>query len=263
MKIGVFDSGLGGLITLQAITKKLPEYDYLYLGDTKRVPYGNRSKATIYQFLKEGVDFLARKNCALIIVACNTASAEALRTLQQKYLPKKYPSLRVLGMIVPIVEECASYKKVGIIGTQATIASGAYPREFRKRVGGVQVHAVATPLLVPIIESGDMTLIPKTLTKYLRPFKNIEALILGCTHYPLIKKQIRNILPSHIRIVAQDTIIPRKTKEYLARHPEIEKRLSKKGARALYTTDITPTLRKLAEKWFGQKTKIHLAHIEN
>ena len=156
MKIGVFDSGLGGLFTMKSVVKSLPEYDYVYLGDTKRLPYGSRSHETIYEFLKEGVDFLFSKNCALIIVACNTASAEALRTLQQEYLPKKYPNKKVLGMIVPIVEECAQYKTVGLIGTSATIASGAYQKESARQGAKTKIVGLPTPLLVPIIENGEI-----------------------------------------------------------------------------------------------------------
>ena len=131
MKIGVFDSGLGGLFTLSALTKKLPEYDYVYLGDTKRLPYGSRSHETIYEFLKEGVDFLFSKDCAIIIVACNTASAEALREIQQKYLPVAHPGKKVLGMIVPMTESCADFSRVGLVATSATVSSGAYANEFK------------------------------------------------------------------------------------------------------------------------------------
>lgn len=262
MQIGVFDSGLGGLITLRAVAKQLPEYDYVYLGDTKRVPYGDHSQNTIYSYLKEGIDFLVSKKCALIIVACNTASAEALGKLQRSYLPKKYPKIRVLGMIVPIVEECTRYKKIGLIGTQATIDSKAYPKEFKRQGSNTQVQMIATPLLVPIIENGEHALIKPLLEKYLTRFKNIDALILGCTHYPIIKKEIRSLLSKQIIIIAQDTIIPRKTKEYLQNHPEIERKLSQKSLRTFYATEITPTLRKHAVGWFGTDLQLKKATIE-
>lgn len=268
MKIGVFDSGLGGLFTMSAIVKKLPEYDYVYLGDTKRLPYGSRSQEMIYEFLKEGVDFLFSKNCALIIVACNTASAEALRKLQQEYLPKKYPiheiDKKVLGMIVPIVEECAQYKSVGLIGTSATIASGAYQKEFIKRNHTTKVIGLPTPLLVPIIENNEKELLMPTIQKYLTYFKNkkIEALILGCTHYAIIKKEVASLMPKNIKIISQNDIIPNKTKEYLKRHPEIETILSKNKSQEFFVTDTTQAFQKTAKKWFGEEVNLIEIAIE-
>ena len=264
MKIGVFDSGLGGLFTAKALIKKLPEYDYVYLGDTKRLPYGSRSQKIIYKFLKEGVDFLFSKNCALIIVACNTASAEALRKLQQEYLPKKYPNNKVLGMIVPIVEECAKYKSVGLIGTPATIASGAYQKEFIKRGHATRVIGLPTPLLVPIIENNEKKLLTPTLKKYLTHFKNknIQALILGCTHYAIIKKEVTALLPKKIKIISQNDSIPRKTAEYLRRHSEIECILSKKMSREFFVTEITEAFQKTAKKWFGTSLTLQKISIE-
>jgi len=264
MKIGIFDSGLGGLFTLKAITKKLPEYDYVYLGDTKRLPYGARSHETIYEFLKEGVDFLFAKNCALIIVACNTASAEALRELQRNYIQKKYPGRNVLGMIVPMTEACTPYSRVGLVATSATVSSGAYPREFKKRAPKTKLIALAAPLLVPYIENGETKLMEPVLEGYLQYFKNkkIDALLLGCTHYGIVKKEFKKLLPKNTAIISQDTVVPQKTQEYLARHPEILKLLSKKGTRAFYVTDITENLKKSANKWFGNAVKIQKVSIE-
>ncbi len=264
MKIGVFDSGLGGLFTLGAIAKALPEYDYVYLGDTKRLPYGSRSQETIYQFLKEGVNFLFAKDCALIIVACNTASAEALRKIQQSYVPKKYPGRNVLGMIVPMTEASASFARVGLVATSATVSSGAYDREFKKRAKKSKIFSLATPLLVPFIEQGEIALMRPALKEYLEYFKNkrIDALLLGCTHYGIVKKEFQKLLPKGVAILSQDTVVPKKTKEYLARHPEIASQLSKKGTRAFYVTDITPELTKLANKWFGKSIKIKRATID-
>ncbi len=264
MKIGIFDSGLGGLFTLSAIAKVLPEYDYVYLGDTKRLPYGSRSHETIYEFLKEGVDFLFAKDCALIIVACNTASAEALRELQQNYLHKKYPGRNVLGMIVPMAEACAGYSRVGLVATSATVSSGAYEREFKKRAKKSKIFSLATPLLVPFIESGDIAHMRPVLADYLKYFnsKKIDALLLGCTHYGIVKNEFKKLLPKGVVILSQDTVVPKKTKEYLARHPEIASKLSKKGTRAFYVTDITPMLKKLANKWFGKDIQIKKVTIE-
>ena len=264
MKIGVFDSGLGGLFTLKAIAKAMPAYDYVYLGDTKRLPYGARSHEVIYQFLKEGVDFLFSKDCALIIVACNTASAEALRQLQQNYIHKKYPGRNVLGMIVPMAEASAGFSHVGLVATSATVSSGAYEREFKKRAPKTKLSSLATPLLVPCIENGQIKLMQPALKEYLNHFANkkIDALLLGCTHYGIVKKEFQKLLPKGITIISQDTVVPKKTKEYLERHPEIEGKLSKKGTRAFYVTDVTETMKKLAIKWFGKKIVIQKVSIE-
>jgi glutamate racemase len=264
MKIGVFDSGLGGLFTLSAIAKVLPEYDYVYLGDTKRLPYGSRSQETIYEFLKEGVDFLFAKDCALIIVACNTASAEALRELQQNYLPKQYPGRNVLGMIVPMTEASAKFSRVGLVATSATVSSKAYDREFKKRAKKSKIFSLATPLLVPFIEQGEIALMRPALKEYLEYFrdKKIDALLLGCTHYGIAKNEFKKILPKGVAILSQDTVVPKKTKEYLVRHPEIVSQLSKKGTRAFYVTDITPELIKLANTWFGKAIQVQKVVIE-
>ena len=248
MKIGVFDSGLGGLFTMKAIVEKMPFYDYVYLGDTKRVPYGSRSHETIYEFLKEGVDFLFSKGCILIIVACNTASAEALRELQEKYLPIAYPDKKVLGMIVPMTEACAEFSRVGLVATNATISSGAYDREFKKRALHTELFSVAAPLLVPLIETGDTKNIPVILADYLKYFedKHIDVLLLGCTHYGILKSEFKKLLPANITIVCQDDVVPEKTEAYLSKHPEIEHTLSKNSLREWYVTDITETIKKMA-----------------
>ncbi|MBP6884520.1 MAG: glutamate racemase [Candidatus Pacebacteria bacterium] len=265
MKIGVFDSGLGGLFTLRAIVKKLPEYDYVYLGDTQRLPYGSRSPETIYQFLQEGIDFLLSKGCALVIVACNTASAEALRKLQNEYLPKKYPNRKVLGVIVPMTEACDGYKNVGLVATEATIASNAYPKEFKKRLKNIKISGIATPLLVPIIEGGDFSNAKAVLTKYLSNFAkikdgkkvwSIDALLLGCTHYGIIKKHFRELLPKSIDIISQENVVPLKVRNYLMRHTEIEKVLTKNGRHYFYVTDLTSAFKTRANKWFGKKIVI-------
>lgn len=168
-------------------------------------------------------------------------------------------------MIIPLAEECVSFKKVGLIGTTATVSSGAYERELKKRAPSVHLYSVATPLLVPLIENGELSLATETARKYLAPLtaKKIDALILGCTHYPIIKNRIKKILPEGVRIISQDTVVPKKLREYLARHPEMEKRLSKKGRRVFAVTDVTPTLSTLAQKWFGAHVKIQKVSIGN
>lgn len=255
MNIGIFDSGLGGLFTMKSLTKKLPQYNYIYLGDTKRLPYGNRSQEAVYQFTKEGIDFLFKKNCSLVIVACNTASAEAVRKIQQEYLPKKYPNKKVLGMIVPIVEEASGFTNVCMIATTSTVQAKAYDAEFKKRSPKTKLYSLGTPLLVPMIEYGGTKWIQPILESYLKklPLKKSDALILGCTHYPIIKKEIRKLIPKNVQIISQDTIIPKKTKEYLARHNEIEKGLEKKKKREFYVTDKTALFETLAKNWFDKK----------
>lgn len=264
MKIGIFDSGLGGLFTMSAIAKALPEYDYVYLGDAKRLPYGSHSHETIYEFLKEGIDFLFSKNCILVIVACNTASAEALRELQQNYLPQKYPNRSVLGMIVPMTEASAQFSRVGLVATSATVSSGAYERQFKKQAKKTKLFSLATPLLVPCIESGEIKLLQSMLEEYLKYFRNkkIDALLLGCTHYGIVKKEFKKLLPKNVVLISQDTVVPQKTKKYLINHPEISAKLSIKKTRTFYVTEATPQFKKLANEWFGKTIKIKKVSIE-
>ncbi|MDP3014358.1 MAG: glutamate racemase, partial [Candidatus Subteraquimicrobiales bacterium] len=201
MKIGIFDSGLGGLIIAKAIRKLMPEYDYVYLGDTKRVPYGNRSHEAVFEFTREAVDYLFRKeNCAIVIIACNTASARALRRIQQEYLPSLILPLakgerpkaegvfspKVLGVLIPTAEECVKYNRVGIIGTLGTIASNTFPNEIHKINKQTKVFQNPAPMLVPLAEEGEKELAKSFIIKYLKPFlnKKLDALALGCTHYP-------------------------------------------------------------------------------
>ena len=252
MKIGVFDSGLGGLFTLRSLREMLPQYDYVYLGDTKRVPYGPRAHEEIYRFLLEGLDFLYAQDCALVIVACNTASAEALRRVQQDYLPLNHPNRRVLGMIVPLAEACAPYQRVGVIGTEATVRSGAYARECAVRAPGALVRAVAAPLLAPLIEAGELERVPAALAGYVSAFAgwDMQALVLACTHYPIVRSEFAAMLPG-VTFIGQDTVVPGKTREYLARHPELETTLSKEGSFKLFVTELTPHCAERAKEWFG------------
>jgi glutamate racemase len=245
-KIGIFDSGLGGLFTMKAIAAELPEYDYVYLGDTARLPYGTKTHDEIFSFLKEGIDFLFTRGCRLIIVACNSASAEALRQFQEAY-----PEKKVLGMIVPMTEACAAYRRVGLIATEATVHSGAYPREFKKRAPGVELEVLAAPKLVPLIEAGDIVAARAALKEYLSQFKDIDALLLGCTHYAIVRDEIKNLLPEGVAIVSQDSVVPGKTRDYLARHPEIEVDLSRGGTREFFVTDLGEHFKKTAALWFG------------
>jgi glutamate racemase len=251
MKIGIFDSGLGGLIVAKAIKQKMPEYDYVYLGDTKRVPYGNRSHQTVYGFTKQGVEYLFKKeNCAIVIVACNTASARALRKIQFDY---KNTNKKILGVLIPTAEEAAKYERVGVLATLGTVASKTFLIEMKKVNKKVKVFQNPAPMLVPLIEGGENKLVLPFLKNYLKPLinKGIDALVLGCTHYPILKKEIRKIIPQNIKIISQDEIIPSKLKEYFKRHKEIESKISRKGKAKILVTDVTQTISKLSKKWFG------------
>ena len=282
MRIGIFDSGVGGLIIARAIRKSMPEYDYVYLGDTKRVPYGNRSHETVYEFTKQGVDYLFKKeNCAIVIIACNTASARALREIQQKYLielnknltpdPSPYKGegeskmfkRNVIGVLIPTAEECAKYKKVGIIGTAGTIASNTFVTEIKKLNSKVQIYQNPAPMLVPLAEEGEKILAKPFLIKYLKPLlaKKPDAIALGCTHYPFFKNEIKKIVPKNIKIISQDEIVPKKLKEYFERHEEITKKLSRGKHARILVTDITKNVEKLTKEWFGKNTKPELVKL--
>lgn len=258
--IGIFDSGFGGLAVLKEIKKKLPQYDYVYLGDTARTPYGTRSHETIYAYATQAVDFLFAHNCELIIVACNTASAEALRKIQQEYLPKAYPDKRVLGVIVPALEEAAVTTKnhrIGVIATEGTVASKAFIMELKKRDPVAKIFQKACPLLVPLVEAGEhrAPAAQLILKKYLQAFsgKNIDTLILGCTHYGLLERQIKQVVGKKISLISEGPVVARKLKEYLARHPEIETKLSKKKHIMFYSTDLGDRFDRLGRFFFGRR----------
>ncbi len=261
--IGIFDSGFGGIDILRKIVKGLPDYNYLYLGDTARAPYGSRSEKLIYEFTKQGVDFLFKEGCDLIILACNTASSDTLREIQQKYLPKHYPQKKVIGVLIPAAEEAAKAtlnKKIGIIATERTVHSNAFKRELIKLNPKVKVFQKACPLLVPIVEYGEQkskaTIL--ILESYLKPLikKGIDTLILGCTHYGILEKEIQSIVGVKIKIISESNILSKKLKSYLARHPEIEKNLGRNGTVNFFSTDMTDKFISLGSKFFGQKIKV-------
>ncbi|MDO8593157.1 MAG: glutamate racemase [bacterium] len=256
--IGVFDSGLGGLTILKEFLRVLPEYDYLYLGDNARAPYGNKSDELIYEYSRQAVGRLFKQGCELVIIACHTASARALRRLQQEYLPANHPEKKVLGVAVPVVEQAkkiSRYGRVGVIGTRATIESKIYEKELAKLGNSLEVYEQACPLLVPLIEEGragkpECNLI---LKKYLRPLKvkKIDTLILACTHYPFLLKDIKRIMGKNVKIINPATVVAEKLKDYLARHPEIGKKLGKNKQRVFYTTDSLEKFKSLGQKFLG------------
>lgn len=245
--IGIFDSGYGGLTIAKEIFKALPEFDYVYLGDSARTPYGNRSKEAVLQFTDEAVRFLFDRGARLIIIACNTASALALRELQEKYLrnaASPYKDRKILGVIKPVAEEAARTAQkgaIGVVGTRATVASRTFEIELKNQRADIRVLQQACPLLVPLIEEHWHTN-PEAkmiLRKYLRPLKGtgIDTLILGCTHYPLMMADFKKNMGKNIRVLDSGKIIAESLKKYLVRHAEIRQQLSNGGTRTFLTTD--------------------------
>lgn len=262
--IGVFDSGVGGLTVLHHFLIELPQYNYIYLGDNANVPYGNKSPEIIYSYSKKAIDFLYSRGCKLIIIACNSASAQALRRLQQEYLPENYPDLKVLGVIRPIAEKIVSInniKKIGIIGTKATINSNIYLDEIKDLNSNIEIFQKATPLLVPLIEEGWLkkTETKMILKKYLIALKNkqVEALVLACTHYPFLLKNIKNIMGKGCLVFDPGKVVSDSLKDYLQRHPEIETALNKKEKKCVFfTTDSPKKFKELGEVFLGKKIDI-------
>jgi glutamate racemase len=258
--IGVFDSGVGGLTVLKSLLEHLPGYDYIYLGDNSRAPYGNKTREQIYQYTREAVDFLFKQGCDLIVVACNTASALALRKLQQEYLPKKYPGKKVLGVVRPMAEAIAGLKnkqKIGIIGTKATIGSRIYHQEIKKFNDRVKILSRSTPLLVQLIEGGliDEKETEIILEKYLQSFKTakIDSLILGCTHYPFLEKQICQIMGKSCKIYNSGEIVALSLQDYLKRHNELGLKQKAKPKLEFYTTGDKEKFKMLGERFLGRK----------
>ena len=260
MKIGIFDSGFGGLSIYRSIRETLPGYDYVYLGDNARTPYGNRSFEAIFKFSTEGVRYLFSQQCGLIIIACNTASAKALRTIQQKVLPAEYPDRRVLGIIRPSVEEIGRDTKtrtVALWATEGTVKSMSFILELEKFAPGVKLVQQACPMLVPLVEAGEFEgpavdyFVQKYWNDTARQADGIDVLLLACTHYPLLLPCIREAVPANIRILVQGKIVADSLADYLDRHPEIDEKLSRGGTQHFLTTDQTEGFDRLAEMFLG------------
>lgn len=244
--IGVFDSGYGGLTILNAIRKRLPEYDYLYLGDNARTPYGTRSFEVVYQYTLECVKKLFEMDCHLVVLACNTASAKALRTIQQRDLALLDPNRRVLGVIRPTVEaigELTESRHVGLVGTTGTIQSLSYPLEIKKIFSDIVVTGEACPMWVPLVENGEYDsdgadyFLKKHIDHLFSLDPAIDTLILGCTHYPLLAHKIAKYLPPHVTMVIQGEIVADSLADYLVRHPEMDEKCSKGGRCQFMTTE--------------------------
>jgi glutamate racemase len=267
--IGVFDSGYGGLTVLKEISLKLPQHDFIYLGDNARSPYGNRSFESVYAYTLECVQKLFGMGCRLVVLACNTASAKALRTIQQKDLPRIDPSRRVLGVIRPTTEIIGHYSKsrhVGILGTAGTVNSGSYVVEIEKFFPDLTIHQEACPMWVPLIENnefdteGGAYFIRRHVQKLLAQHSDIDAIILACTHYPLILRQIRSQVPEHVKLISQGPVVAAGLEEYLRRHPEMAAHCSTNGKLSFYTTDQPEVFDKMATVFFGRAVSSqHLA----
>jgi len=269
--VGIFDSGYGGLTVFRSIADALPQYDYLYLGDNARAPYGNRSFETVYEYTLECVQWFFEQGCPLVILACNTASAKALRTIQQKYLPAYAPGKRVLGVIRPTAEVVGQYTRtghVGVLGTKGTVSSGSYLKEIGNFYPEVKVYQQACPLWVPFIESGDYKgegvdyYIKRDLDALFAQASDIDTLLLACTHYPLLEDKIRKYLPADVRLVTQGPIVASSLSGYLLRHPEIDGELSKGSSRSFFTTDSASDFEEHATSFFGEEVKATHVHLE-
>lgn len=260
--IGLFDSGYGGLTILDKIKEHLPQYDYLYLGDNARAPYGTRSFEVVYEFTRQAVYKLFEEGCQLVILACNTASAKALRTIQQRDLPQWDPSRRVLGVIRPTVEvidNITRTKHVGVLATAGTISSQSYPIEIHKINPEIEVVGEACPMWVPLVENNEFAaegadyFVKKNIDHILNTDPQIDTLILGCTHYPLLLEKIRQYTPAHIELVAQGDYVAASLKDYLLRHPEMEQRITRGGTMRFQTTESVSKFAETAEVFLKNK----------
>jgi len=256
--IGVFDSGFGGLTVLRSLVARLPQYDYFYLGDSARAPYGSRSLEVVHSFTREAVEFLFDAGCPLVVLACNTASAQALRTLQQRHLPVYRPDRRILGVVRPSAEALAGLPPgaipgvtqpslaegtVAVLGTAGTVASGSYALELAKLAPRLHLIEQACPLWVPLVEAGETSGpgVDYFLHKYLDPLFARSArparILLGCTHYPLLQAGIRAMVPPAVELIDQGDLVAERLADWLLRHPDMEQRLSRAAGRRYATTD--------------------------
>lgn len=271
--IGVFDSGIGGLTVLRWFLKELPEYDYVYIGDNARAPYGNRSAETVYEYTRQEVEYLFNSGVQLVIVACNTASSLALRKLQQEWMPQHFPDRRILGVLIPLVENALQTTKsgrIGVVGTRGTISSGAVTREFEKRkpmvrpdLARMEIFSAACPLLVPLTEEGWMkhSETKRIMRHYLRELKqkNIDTLLLACTHYPLLYNQFCTIMGKKVKVIDNHAVAVSLTR-YFERHPDIANRCKNKSGtpkRIFLTTDNPARFTRLSSQFLGEPIEAH------
>lgn len=271
--IGVFDSGYGGLTVLKELRKALPGYDFLYLGDNARTPYGTRSFRVVYEYTLQSVTYLFAQGCPLVILACNTASAKALRNIQQLDLPGLGPEKRVLGVIRPCVEKVAEIStngRVGVLGTPGTVASMSYPVELEKWGSGRILSAVqqACPMWVPLVENHELDnpgadfFVQQDIRELLAQDPQLDTVILGCTHYPLLLSSIRKFMPEHIQIMDQGPVVAEKLVDYLTRHPEIDRRLSRRGTITYQTTETSETFEAKAGLFLGEQVTARTINLD-
>ena len=262
MKLGIFDSGLGGLVMARAVRDVMPDIDLLYYGDTLHLPYGNRSDEAIYTYTKRAMEWMFERGCCLIIVACNTASAAALRRMQQTWLPTLDFATphNIIGVVVPTLEEAIDrgHNNLGLIATNYLIQSNVYEEELCKINSSILIHQAATPLLVSLIENGGEKWISDVLHHYLDPLlaQDIECLILGCTHYPAVKDQVRSIIGQKIDLISQDDIIPGKLIDYLDRHPKYKDQIGHSGLSEFFVSDLTQNYKEAARRIYGEGIEI-------
>ena len=266
--IGVFDSGYGGLTILDKIREVLPEYDYIYLGDNARAPYGTRSFEVVYEFTRQAVNKLFDMGCHLVILACNTASAKALRSIQMNDLPGIDPARRVLGVIRPTVEcvgEISKNQHIGVLATAGTIRSESYPLEIHKLFPEIQVSGTACPMWVSLVENNESQdegadyFIRKYINQLLSKDPQIDTVILGCTHFPILLPKIRQYIPEHINVIAQGEYVAESLKDYLKRHPEMDAKCTKNGNCQFYTTEAEEKFSESASTFLKQQ--ISVKHI--
>lgn len=270
--IGVFDSGYGGLTVLRELVNYLPQYDYLYLGDNARAPYGTRSFETVYQYTLQCVEWFLKQGCSLVILACNTASAKALRTIQQNDLPRIAPHKKVLGVIRPTTEAIGDFsqsKSVGILATGGTVASQTYPIEVARFFPEVKVYQEACPMWVPLIENNEINnpgsayFIKKNLHNLFQKGKDIDTVLLACTHYPIMNDQIKEYLPVQVKLLSQGEIVAISLTDYLYRHPEIETLCSRNAGLNFFTTDDTVDFDNHATLFFGEPVQSRYIKLED
>ena len=269
--IGLFDSGYGGLTIFEKIREAMPEYDYLYLGDNARAPYGSRSFEVVYRFTLQAVEKLFEEGCHLVILACNTASAKALRTIQQNDLPYIDPNRRVLGVIRPTVELVDSISKskhVGVVGTTGTISSQSYSLEIGKMFPHIKVSGEACPMWVPLVENNEFNapgadyFVQKHLDLLFTKDPQIDTIILGCTHYPLLMDKIKKYVPSGITLLAQGEYVAASLKDYLMRHPEMDQKITKNGVSRFLTTESAAKFAEAASIFLNQQIDVQQVAID-
>lgn len=284
--IGVFDSGFGGLTVLSALLRELPGYDYLYLADSARAPYGARSAEVVNEFTLEAVDWLFEQGCPLVVLACNTSSARALRNIQQLHLPKRWPDRRVLGVVRPSVEALAGIPVgtvaipdetapaetdglVAVLGTEATIASDSYGIELRKLAPRIRLVQQACPLWVPLVEAGELDgrgteyFLRRALAPLLPPHEAPKRVLLGCTHYPLLLPALRRIVPAETEILDQGALVAERLADWMRRHPEQEVKLTRGGARRFCTTDDPEWFAARGEKLLGASIRAERVRLRD